>query len=1109
MTYPKDSDEFSSVVPSPSFPAVEEGVLEFWKNDDTFRASIANREGGPEWVFYDGPPFANGLPHYGHLLTGYAKDVFPRFQTMRGKKVDRRFGWDTHGLPAELEAMKQLGITEKSQIEEMGVEVFNDASRKSVLKYTREWQEYVTRQARWVDFDNDYKTLDITFMESVLWAFKQLHTKGLAYEGYRVLPYCWKDETPLSNHELRMDDDVYQMRQDQTVTVTFPLVGSRAESLGLTAVRALAWTTTPWTLPTNMALAVGPDIDYAVVPAGPNGTSDAEVAREGEGGQQVLVADYLLAVDLVGNYAKELGYHSADEARASVTRTLKGRELEGVAYDRLWDYYADAEKWGTQNAWQILVADYVSTTDGTGIVHQAPAYGEEDQKVCEAAGIPVIISVDDGGRFLSTVHDVEGLQVFDANKPLTQLLKAQGRLFRQASYEHSYPHCWRCRNPLIYKAVSSWFVRVTTIRDRMEDLNQQIEWVPENVKDGQFGKWLSGARDWSISRNRYWGSPIPVWKSDDPEYPRVDVYGSLEELERDFGRLPLNRDGQPDLHRPFIDDLTRPNPDDPTGRSTMRRISDVFDVWFDSGSMPFAQVHYPFENQDWFRTHSPADFIVEYIGQTRGWFYVMHVLSTALFDRPAFRNVISHGIVLGSDGQKMSKSLRNYPDVSEVFDRDGSDAMRWFLMSSSVLRGGNLVVTEEGIRQGVRELLLPLWSTYYFFTLYANSAQEGGYEARWRTDSTDVLDRYLLAKTRELVQSVTADLEGLDATVASATLRDFADVLTNWYVRRSRDRFWSGDDHAAFDTLYTVLETVTRVAAPLIPLVSDAMWKGLTGGRSVHLTDWPDENDFPADAGLVHTMDTVRAISSTALSLRKQNGLRVRLPLAGLTIVTDDAANLEQFEGILRDELNVKSVTFVDQHTTSAAEFGITSRLTVNARVAGPRLGKSVQQAIKGARSGDWNETNGVVNAGGIDLLEGEYELVLEAAADSAEGESGRSSALALLPTGGFVLLDTTLTPELEAEGLARDVIRAVQNQRKLSNLLVTDRIRLRLKLDGDSLSAFTEFPQLLELVAGEVLAAGVPILAELTDDGSGESGQSVAVGSSGRVTIELENALV
>ncbi|WP_440710501.1 isoleucine--tRNA ligase [Herbiconiux sp. YIM B11900] len=1082
MTYPKDPDDFSSVVPSPSFPEVEQGVLGFWKADDTFRASIANREGGDEWVFYDGPPFANGLPHYGHLLTGYAKDVFPRFQTMRGKKVDRRFGWDTHGLPAELEAMKQLGITEKSQIEEMGVEVFNAASRESVLRYTKEWQEYVTRQARWVDFDNDYKTLDITFMESVLWAFKQLHTKGLAYEGYRVLPYCWKDETPLSNHELRMDDDVYKMRQDQTVTVTFPLVGSRAEALGLTAVRALAWTTTPWTLPTNLALAVGPSIEYAVLPAGPNGTLDSEVSREDASGaaHTVLGAEYLLAIDLVGNYAKDLGYDSAEEAKAAVSRTITGRDLEGVAYDRLWDHYADTEKYGTQNAWQILVADYVSTSDGTGIVHQAPAYGEEDQKVCEAAGIPVVISVDDGGRFLSSVPEVEGLQVFDANKPLTQLLKAQGRLIRQASYEHSYPHCWRCRNPLIYKAVSSWFVRVSTIRDRMEQLNQQIEWVPENVKEGQFGKWVSGARDWSISRNRYWGSPIPIWKSDDPNHPRTDVYGSLAELEADFGRLPLNRDGQPDLHRPFIDDLTRPNPDDPTGKSTMRRIEDVFDVWFDSGSMPFAQVHYPFENQDWFATHSPADFIVEYIGQTRGWFYVMHVLSTALFDRPAFKNVISHGIVLGSDGQKMSKSLRNYPDVSEVFDRDGSDAMRWFLMSSSVLRGGNLIVTEEGIRQGVREVLLPLWSTYYFFTLYANSAKDGGYDAQWRTDSTDVLDRYLLAKTRELIQDATADLEQLDATLASAKLRDFADVLTNWYVRRSRDRFWSGDDRDAFDTLFTVLETVTRVAAPLLPLVSDAIWKGLTGGRSVHLTDWPDANLFPADPGLVHTMDTVRAISSTVLSLRKQAGLRVRLPLATLTIVADDAAALGQFEGILKDELNVKAVRLVDQSESSAAEFGVTSRLTVNARVAGPRLGKTVQQAIQGARSGQWSEANGVVTSGGIELLEGEYELVLEASAD-ASGVDGASSALALLPGGGFVLLDTTLTPALEAEGLARDVIRAVQDARKSAGFEVSDRIALDLVFFADADADAVRAASGVVDIAGETLAVDFTVHAPAT----------------------------
>src|SRR5690554_723774 len=764
LTYPRPSHDgtpAAPVTPSPDFPAIERGILAFWKGDDTFQASIDNREGCDEWVFYDGPPFANGLPHYGHLLTGYAKDLFPRYQTMRGKQVHRRFGWDTHGLPAELEAMRQLGITRKDEIESMGVEAFNATARESVLRYTNEWQDYVTRQARWVDFENDYKTLDISFMESVIWAFKRLYDKGLAYEGFRVLPYCWNDETPLSNHELRMDDDVYKMRQDQTVMVTFPLVGEKAEALGLTGVRALAWTTTPWTLPTNAALAVGPEIEYAVIPSGPLGAGD---------GSAEAVSQYLLAADTVAAYAKDLGYESAADAAASVTRTLKGADLGGVKYDRLWDFYAHAE--GYENAWQILVAEYVATGEGTGIVHQAPAYGEDDQVTCAKAGIPVVISVDDGGRFLPAVEPVAGLQVFDANKPLTQLLRADGRLLQQKSYEHSYPHCWRCRQPLIYKAVSSWFIRVPEFRDRAVEINEQINWVPENVKHGQFGKWMGNARDWSISRNRYWGSPIPVWKSDNPEYPRVDVYGSLEELERDFGTLPRNAEGEPDLHRPFIDDLTRPNPDDPTGQSTMRRIEDVLDVWFDSGSMPYAQVHYPFENKDWFDTHNPADFIVEYIGQTRGWFYTMHVLSTALFDRPAFKNVISHGIVLGNDGQKMSKSLRNYPDVNEVFERDGADAMRWFLMSSSVIRGGDLIVTEEGIREGVRQFLLPLWSTYYFFTLYSNAAREGGYEAVWRTDSTHVLDRYLLAKTRQLIGDVTSEFEALDSPMAAAKLRD-------------------------------------------------------------------------------------------------------------------------------------------------------------------------------------------------------------------------------------------------------------------------------------------------------------------------------------------------
>ncbi|WP_308796552.1 isoleucine--tRNA ligase [Agromyces silvae] len=1073
--YPRTPDDHG-VTPSPDFPAIEQQILAYWKADGTFQASIDQREGAPEWVFYDGPPFANGLPHYGHLLTGYAKDVFPRYQTMRGKQVHRRFGWDTHGLPAELEAERQLGITDKSQIEEMGIAAFNEAARASVLRYTKEWQEYVTRQARWVDFEHDYKTLDATYMESVIWAFKQLHEKGLAYEGYRVLPYCWRDQTPLSNHELRMDDDVYKMRQDQTVTVTFPLTGPKAETLGLTATRALAWTTTPWTLPTNFALAVGPDIEYAVVPTGPNGTPDATVNRElvtAGGDHEVLAADYLLALDLVGNYAKELGYDSAEAARAAVTRTIRGAELEGVTYDRLFDYYADVEAYGLQHAWRILVADYVTTDDGTGIVHQAPAYGEEDQKIGEANGIPVIISLDDAGRFLPAVTDVAGLLWSDANKPLTQLLKAEGRLLRQASYEHSYPHCWRCRNPLIYKAVSSWFVRVPEFRDEMGELNQDITWVPENVKEGQFGKWVANARDWSISRNRYFGSPIPVWKSDDPEYPRVDVYGSLEEIERDFGRLPLNAHGEPDLHRPYIDDLTRPNPDDPTGASTMRRIPDVLDVWFDSGSMPFAQVHYPFENQEFFDSHHPADFIVEYIGQTRGWFYVMHVLSTALFGRPAFKNVVSHGIVLGSDGQKMSKSLRNYPDVAEVFDRDGSDAMRWFLMSSSVLRGGNLVVTEEGIREGVRQLMLPLWSTWYFFSLYANTAKEGGYEASRRTDSTDVLDRYLLAKLRELVEAVTADLDAFDSPLAAQKLRDFGDVLTNWYVRRSRDRFWAGvgedgSGAAAFDTLSTVLETLTRLAAPMLPLVSDQIWRGLTGGRSVHLEDWPEASEFPADPALVAAMDAVRELSSTTLALRKQAGRRVRLPLASLTVVTADASALAPFEAILRDELNVKHVELVTLDEASADRFGVTKRLTVNARAAGPRLGKTVQQAIQAARSGDWSVNGDGVIAGGIALQPGEYELVLEAG-----GAGDGQRALGLLGDGGFTILDTATTPELEAEGLARDIVRAVQETRKAEGLEVGDRIRLGLTLDPGGAAAAAAHR---DLIAGETLAVELDI---------------------------------
>jgi isoleucyl-tRNA synthetase len=1058
----------SGVPASVKFPEIEERILKYWDEDGTFQASIDQRSpdlpggtpGSNEFVFYDGPPFANGLPHYGHLLTGYAKDLVGRYQTQRGHRVERRFGWDTHGLPAELEAMKQLGMTDKKQIEAMGIDKFNDACRSSVMKYAGEWQEYVTRQARWVDFKNDYKTLNVEYMESVLWAFKQLHDKGLTYNGYRVLPYCWKDETPLSNHELRMDDDVYKNRQDQTVTVTFPITAGESElSRQLAGVQALAWTTTPWTLPTNLALAVGPSITYAVVPAGPHGVKAAAA-------EAPVTGSFLLAADLLGSYAKDLGYgdgaEGADAAEAAVISTHTGAELEGLGYEPLWDYLDDAEKFGTENAWRFLVAEYVTTTDGTGIVHQAPAYGEDDQKVCEEAGIPVVLSVDEGAKFLpmfghGPLAGIAGLQVFEANKPITQALRAQGRLVRQASYEHSYPHCWRCRNPLIYRAVSSWYVEVTKIKDRMSELNQEINWIPGNVKDGQFGKWLANARDWSISRNRYWGSPIPVWQSTDPDYPRTDVYGSLAEIEADFGRLPLNKDGQVDLHRPFIDELTRPNPDDPRtpaeGQSVMRRVEDVLDVWFDSGSMPYGQVHYPFENEAWFDTHNPADFIVEYIGQTRGWFYMLHILSTALFDRPAFRNVISHGIVLGSDGQKMSKSLRNYPDVSEVLDRDGSDAMRWFLMSSPILRGGNLVVTEQGIRDGVRQVILPLWNVYSFFTLYTNAAAGGsGYDAKLRYDGyADTLDQYLMANTGDLVRNMTAALDSYDISGACDELRGYLDMLTNWYVRRSRQRFF--DENAdAFDALYTALETVCRVAASLLPLVSEEIWRGLTGGRSVHLADWPDADLFPADTGLVEAMDKVQQICSTGSSLRKAAGLRVRLPLQELAVVAPGADALAGFAAVVADELNLRLVRLLDAGTASPEEFGIEQKLVVNARAAGPRLGKNVQQAIKGSKSGDWSVSDeGVVTAGGLELEPQEYSLET-VVAEAATGAGSRAAAV--LPGGGFVVLNTEVTPELEAEGTARDLVRAIQQARKDAGLNVSDRIHTTVTAAQDTVDA-------------------------------------------------------
>jgi isoleucine--tRNA ligase len=1015
---------------SQRFSDMEQQVLRHWDLDQTFQASCGNRETSPEYVFYDGPPFANGLPHYGHLLTGYVKDIIPRYKTMRGYKVARVFGWDCHGLPAELEAEKQLGIKDKGQIEAMGLEKFNEYCAQSVLQYTEEWKAYVTRQARWVDFDNGYKTMDLDFMESVMWAFKTLYDNGLIYQGFRVLPYSWAEHTPLSNQETRLDDS-YKMRQDPAVTVTMPLVDTPGHPLGaaLAGVNALIWTTTPWTLPSNLAIAVNPDVTYAVVRA-----------ADGE--------RYLLADNLVAGYAKELGDYE-------IEHTYVGQELAGLGYQPPYDFFLDEPK-----AFRILVADYVTTEDGTGVVHQAPAFGEDDMLTCQQAGIGVVIPVDMDGKFTSLVPPYEGMLVFDANKDIIRDLKAAGRILRHQTIEHSYPHSWRSGQPLIYMALPSWFVAVTKFRDRMVELNHDlIEWMPEHIRDGQFGKWLEGARDWNISRNRYWGSPIPVWVSDSEEYPRVDVYGSLDELERDFGVRPAS------LHRPYIDELTRPNPDDPTGKSTMRRVPEVLDCWFESGSMPFAQKHYPFENKEWFDDHSPADFIVEYSGQSRGWFYTLHVLATALFDRPAFKKVVAHGIVLGDDGLKMSKSKGNYPNVNEVFDRDGSDAMRWFLMSSPILRGGNLIVTEQGIREGVRQALLPMWNAYSFLKLYSATP------ARIATDSTDILDRYILAKLHNLVAGVTDALDDTDIARACDEVRWFCDVLTNWYVRRSRQRFWEGDEAhpEAFNTLYTVLEALTRVTAPLLPMLSEVIWRGLTGERSVHLADFPVADDFPADNDLVTAMDSMRGVCSATNSIRKAHKLRNRLPLPKLTVAMADSQQLATFADIIRSEVNVKELSLTDDVDSIG-----TFEVVVNAKIAGPRLGKDVQKAIKAVKAGNYERTDhGTVIADGVELQPDEFTERLVAADPTATAQ--------IDGVDGLVLLDTHVTEELEAEGWAADVIRGLQDARKLMDLEVSDRITVTLGVPAEKEQWALRHA---DTIAGEVLATSLDIIVGDIPDG-------------------------
>lgn len=998
---------YAEVKAKADFVELEKEVLKFWEEDKTFEKSVHNRDGAAEFVFYDGPPFANGTPHYGHIMVSYVKDVVARFQTMNGKKVERRLGWDCHGLPAEMSAEKQLGVSGRKQIEKFGVEKFNDFCRSDVLKYSGIWVDMFKRIGRWVDFNHDYKTMDLPFMESVIHNFKELYDKGLVYEDYRVLPYSWAAETPLSNFEVNQG---YQDKTDNAITVMFKLENG---------MNILVWTTTPWTLPSNLMLAVGLDIDYAIME---------------EDGQK-----YVLAQALLGRYKKQLEH-------ATQVGTIKGKDLVGLSYEPMFPYFKNLKAKG---AFKVLSGDFVSTEDGTGIVHIAPGFGQDDFDACRAydENFPVVCPVDEAGKFTSEVPDYEGKQVFETNEPIMQLLKERGILVKKEQYTHSYPFCWRTDTPLIYKAMSSWFVKVTDFRDEMVKNNQQINWVPEHIKDGRFGKWLEGARDWSISRNRFWGTPIPVWKSDNPKFPRIDVFGSIQEIKEKTGFEVTN------LHKPYIDDVVYPNPDDPSGKTMMRRVGDVFDCWFESGSMPYAQVHYPFENKEWFESHFPADFIVEAMDQTRGWFYTLTVLSTALHNRPAFKNCICTGLLMAEGGQKLSKRLKNYPDPNEVLDSIGSDALRWFLVSSPVLKGGNLAVDKEGkeIAKASRVAQIPLWNAFYFFTLYANAEE---YKAKEISSSPEAIDNYILSKLKHLAEVVKSGIESYDVALATNELASFMEVLNNWYIRRTRDRFWEGEEYA-FDTLYTVLVNTCKIAAPLMPFLSEYIFKALTGEESVHLADYPSLSAIKYDAELVSTMDFVQDLCSTGKFIREEKNLRNRLPLNSLTVI--GAELTPAYQEIVKDELNVKQVKF-DNHLENYA----TKKIYLYTPLLGKALGKDMGAVMAAYKQGQWSlNEDGTLSIGGQTLTKDLFEVRLE----MKEGVAGKSFA----DNKAVVTLDTTVTDALKREGMARDFVRLVQTLRKDKDFNISDRIELSYKTPDAELAQALEENK--DYVAEQVLA--------------------------------------
>lgn len=986
---------FKNISNQVNFPALECEVLEFWKESGIFEKSLKQRKGGPEYVFYDGPPFATGLPHYGHLLAGTIKDVVPRYQTMRGNYVERSFGWDCHGLPVENEMEKVLKLQSKRDIEAYGVDKFNEACRSIVLRYTSEWETVVTRMGRWVDFRRGYRTMDRNFMESVWWVFKALWDKGLVYEGYKILPYCPRCATPLSNFETNQG---YKEVVDPAITIRFKLRDEENSYI-------LAWTTTPWTLPSNLALAVGPEVDYVKV-------------KDGD-------EFFYLAENRLGAYYRET---------PEIVWRGKGADLAGRRYEPLFNYFAELD---AQGAFQVLCGDFVSISDGTGIVHCAPGFGEDDNALCKAAGLPEVCPIDAECRFTDEIPDYAGRAVKETDKEIIQRLKDEGKLVRRDQIRHSYPHCWRDDGPLIYRTISTWFVRAEQLRDRMVKNNQSINWVPAHLRDGRFGKWLENARDWAISRNRFWGTPLPIWRNPEGE---VIVPGSVAELEKLTGRKIE------DLHKHFIDKLEIPSP---TGKSPLKRVEEVFDCWFESGSMPYARMHYPFENKKQFEEHFPADFIAEGLDQTRGWFYTLVVLASALFDRPPFKNVLVNGLILAENGQKMSKRLKNYPDPMVVVNTYGADALRLFMLGSQVVRAEDLKFSEAGVKEILRGVMIPMWNALSFFTTYANvdGYEPPAGEVQPPAKASNVLDRWILSSASQMVEEIRGELDAYNLQKAANRFSRFIDDLTNWYIRRSRRRFWKSSDDAdkreAYRTLHYVLLTFAKTAAPFIPFTTEAIYRTLRTKEmpeSVHLCDYPEPNDC-RDEYLEKQMELTMTAVSSGRFLRTANNLKVRQPLAKAVLASPDAASrkmLEETAWIVAEELNVKSVEFSDDE-----EALVRRSAKANFKVLGSRLGKNMKEAAAKIQALTGREIG--------DVLAGKpYKLVL---ADGTEAEitaedlvvqrEEKPGLVAASENGITIALATELTPELEEEGFARELVSKIQNLRKEKGFDVTDRIRV------------------------------------------------------------------